>query len=80
MIRIALKSATAHKVRLMLTALAIVLGVAFVSGTYVFTDTIQARFDTLFHDVYSGSTPRSGLRPRTSARRPRVSRRPPRER
>jgi putative ABC transport system permease protein len=54
MIRIALKGALAHKLRLALTALAIVLGVSFVAGTYVFTDTIQARFDTLFTDVYSG--------------------------
>ncbi len=54
MIRTALKTAAAHRVRLAMTALAIVLGVAFVSGTFVFTDTISARFETLFDDVYAG--------------------------
>lgn len=54
MIRTGIKGAIAHKARLALTALAIMLGVAFVSGTFIFTDTIQARFDSLFTDVYAG--------------------------
>ena len=54
MISTAIKGVFAHKLRLALTALAIILGVAFVSGTYVFTDTINARFDNLFTDVYAG--------------------------
>lgn len=54
MLRTAIKGVLAHKLRLALTALAVVLGVAFVAGTYVFTDTIEARFDTLFDDVYAG--------------------------
>jgi putative ABC transport system permease protein len=54
MLRIALKSVLARKVRLAMTALAIVLGVAFVSGTYVFTDSIQSSFDELLTDVNSG--------------------------
>jgi putative ABC transport system permease protein len=54
MYKAAIKSVLAHKLRLLLTALAVVLGVAFVSGSYVFTDTIQARFDTLFADVFAG--------------------------
>lgn len=54
MIRTALKTAVAHRVRLGMTAMAIVLGVAFVSGSFVFTDTINARFETLFDDVYAG--------------------------
>ena len=36
----------------MLTAVAIVLGVAMISGTYVLTDTIKAAFRTVFKDVY----------------------------
>ena len=44
----------AHKLRLVMTTVAIVLGVSFVAGTYVFTDSINARFDTLLTDVYSG--------------------------
>ncbi len=54
MFKTAIKGVAAHKIRLALTTLAIVLGVAFVSGTYVFTDSINARFDTLFSDVYAG--------------------------
>jgi putative ABC transport system permease protein len=54
MFRTALKGAMAHKARLVLTSVAILLGVAFVTGTFVFTDTIKARFDTLFTDVYAG--------------------------
>ncbi len=40
-----LKSLRAHALRLLLTGLAIVLGVAFVSGTLVLTDTMRAAFD-----------------------------------
>lgn len=53
MLRLALKGVLAHRVRLAMTALAIVLGVAFVSGTYVFTDSISRSFDRLFSDVNS---------------------------
>ena len=38
-----------------LTALAIVLGVAMVSGTYVLTDTIDKAFDAIFVDSYAGT-------------------------
>jgi putative ABC transport system permease protein len=54
MLRTALATALAHKARLALTLIAITLGVAFVAGSFVFTDTIKARFDTLFEDVYAG--------------------------
>ena len=53
MIRIALRSVLLHKLRLTLTAVAIILGVAFVSGTFVFTDSIKASFDDLFSDINS---------------------------
>ncbi len=53
MLRLARRSVLAHKLRLGLTAVAIVLGVAFVSGTFVFTDSIKASFDDLFGDVNS---------------------------
>ncbi len=55
MLQTAWKSALAHKARLALTSVAILLGVAFVSGSFVFTDTIQARFESLFSDVYAGT-------------------------
>lgn len=54
MIRTAIKGVFAHKLRLTLTAVAIVMGVAFVAGTFVLTDTIDSRFSTLFDDVYAG--------------------------
>jgi putative ABC transport system permease protein len=41
--RVALKGLAFRKVRALLTALAVVLGVAMVSGTYVLTDSISAR-------------------------------------
>jgi len=44
----------ANRLRLALTAIAIVLGVAFVAGSYVFTDTIQARFEALLAEVSVG--------------------------
>jgi putative ABC transport system permease protein len=47
-----LKGLLAHKLRLVLTALAIVLGVMFVSGTFVLTDTLHNTFTTLFKGVY----------------------------
>jgi putative ABC transport system permease protein len=49
-----LKGLLAHKLRLAATALAIVLGVSFVAGTYVLTDTITASFDSLFKQVTQG--------------------------
>ena len=54
MLRAAVKAMWAHKLRLTLTALSIVLGVAFVVGSFVFTDTIQDGFDKLFGDAYAG--------------------------
>jgi putative ABC transport system permease protein len=49
-----LKGLLAHKLRLAATALAIVLGVSFVAGTYVLTDTINATFTNLFDEVTQG--------------------------
>jgi putative ABC transport system permease protein len=42
---------SAHKVRLALSGLAVVLGVAFVSGTLVFTDTLSRTFTELFEST-----------------------------
>lgn len=41
MFRTALRNVFAHKARLLMTVLAVLLGVAFVSGTLVFTNTIS---------------------------------------
>lgn len=54
MLKATLKNVFAHKLRLALTALAVVLGVAFMSGTYVLTDTIKHTFDALFQQTSAG--------------------------
>jgi putative ABC transport system permease protein len=51
-ISVALKGLARRKLRAALTALAIVLGVAMISGTYILTDTIKAAFGTVFTQVY----------------------------
>ncbi len=48
MIRASLKSLLGRKLRLMMSTFAIVLGVAFVSGTLIFTDTLDRSFTALF--------------------------------
>ena len=52
MSRVALKGLLFRRSRTILTALAIVLGVAMVSGTYVLTDTITRAFDGIFNASY----------------------------
>ena len=51
--RVALKGLWLRRGRAMLTACAVVLGVAMVSGTFVLTDTINKAFDSIFQDSYS---------------------------
>jgi putative ABC transport system permease protein len=53
--RFALKGLAGRKLRSILTALAIVLGVAMMSGAYVLTDTIDKAFDTIFVESYAGT-------------------------
>ena len=55
MLHATLKSLLARKLRLGLTALSIVLGVGFVAGTFVLTDTMNKAFDDLFAQAASGS-------------------------
>ena len=55
MLRITFKSLLARKLRLLLTASAVVLGVAFVSGTLMLGDTLNKTFDNLFGTAYSGT-------------------------
>jgi putative ABC transport system permease protein len=50
---VTIKGLLAHKLRLGLTALAIVLGVTFISGTFVLTDTLHNTFSELFGNIYS---------------------------
>ena len=53
MIRVALRGLAGRKLRAFLTALAIVLGVAMVSGTFVLTDMIGRAFDDIFTESYA---------------------------
>ena len=55
MVRIAWRSLTSHKLRTFLTTLAILLGVAMISGTYVLTDQIDRGFKQVFTDAYKGT-------------------------
>jgi putative ABC transport system permease protein len=54
-IRVALRGLAGRKFRAALTALAVVLGVAMVSGTFVLTDTIDKAFDAIFEDSYANT-------------------------
>jgi putative ABC transport system permease protein len=47
MFRVTLRNVFAHKVRLVLTGLSVVIGVGFLAGTLVFTDTLKATFNDL---------------------------------
>jgi putative ABC transport system permease protein len=49
---VTIKGLLAHKLRLALTSLAIVLGVTFISGSFVLTDTLHSLFDGLVGNVY----------------------------
>ncbi len=55
MTKVALRGLLGRKLRTTLTALAIVLGVAMMSGTYVLTDTIDAAFKGIFEDSYANT-------------------------
>ena len=70
MIRLALRSVRARWGRVVLTALAIVASTAFLSGTFIFRDTIERTFDALFADVFErvdGYVQSSRTRSRTSS-------------
>jgi putative ABC transport system permease protein len=53
MLRATLKSLLARKLRLVLSGLAVVLGVMFVAGAFVVTDTLSKSFDAVFASGYS---------------------------
>ena len=52
MLRLSLRMTLARKGRLVLTSLAIILGTGFLSGTLIFSDTLNKTFDRLFADVF----------------------------
>jgi putative ABC transport system permease protein len=54
MTSVTLRGLFARKARALLTGLAVLLGVAMISGTYVFTDTINSSFDQIFENANEG--------------------------
>ena len=55
MLRVALKGIAGRPVRALLTAIAIILGVAMISGTYILTDTINNGFNTIVTNSYKNA-------------------------
>jgi putative ABC transport system permease protein len=53
---LAIRSLWARKVRALGTTFAVVIGVAFVAGSFVLTDTIFAAFDEIFSDSLKGTS------------------------
>ena len=54
MFKVALKNILGHKLRTLFTAVAVALGVGFMAGTFVLTDTVSASFDTIFTEAFAG--------------------------
>src|SRR5262245_32995666 len=54
--KFAVRGLLSRKLRTALTAIAIVLGVAMISGTFVLTDSIDQAFDKIFTDIRKGSS------------------------
>ncbi|MFI5777817.1 ABC transporter permease [Nocardia sp. NPDC051570] len=52
--KVTLRNLAAHKVRLALTLLSVILGTAFIAGSFVFTDTLQSTFNGIFADQAKG--------------------------
>ena len=53
--KVSLRGLRQRKLRSSVTALAVLLGVAFIAGSYVLTDTINKSFDEIFDVAYAGT-------------------------
>ena len=53
MLRLSLRNVWARKGRLLLTAVAVIAGTAFLSGVFVFTDTIKGSFHEMFANAFA---------------------------
>ena len=53
--KVTVKGILSKKVRFLLTGIAVMLGVAFVSGTFVLTETISNTFNGLFNEIYQNT-------------------------
>src|ERR1700744_221623 len=55
MLKVAVKGLSTRRLRAVLTALAIVLGVALVAGTYVLTDSLHADLGNIYSTIYKNT-------------------------
>jgi putative ABC transport system permease protein len=55
MTKVAVRGLAQRKLRAFVTMLAVLLGVAFIAGSYVLTDTINESFDDIFSEAYAGT-------------------------
>ncbi|KOX27528.1 ABC transporter permease [Saccharothrix sp. NRRL B-16348] len=74
MLKATLKSVLARKLRLVLSGLAVVLGVMFVSGSFVLTDTLDRSFKDLFATVYSEVDVEVAVKPKVDQGDPEAAR------
>ncbi len=70
MLKATLKSVLSRKLRLVLSGLAVVLGVMFVSGSFVLTDTLDRSFKSLFTTVYSDVDVQVAVKPKVESDNP----------
>ncbi|MGV0353021.1 ABC transporter permease [Corynebacterium confusum] len=52
--RVSLRNILAHKLRLGLTVLAVVLGTAFIAGSFMFTNSLSSTFDSAVSNSFTG--------------------------
>jgi putative ABC transport system permease protein len=55
MAKVAFRGVAQRKLRALVTMLAVLLGVAFIAGSFVLTDTINRSFDDIFDQAYEGT-------------------------
>jgi putative ABC transport system permease protein len=55
MAKVAFRGLAQRKLRALVTMLAVLLGVAFIAGSFVLTDTINRSFDDIFDQAYQGT-------------------------
>ncbi len=77
MLRATLKSLLSRKLRLILSGLAVVLGVMFVSGAFVLTDSLSRSFDQLFAGIFANTDVRVTATPKLAGQEPGADSRAP---
>lgn len=53
--KLSVRQLLSHKIRFLMTSFAVILGVSFVVGSLVVTDTVRRSFDTLFDEITEGT-------------------------